>query len=925
MEIISKKDINCPKTKQKVSAEIKELSDAYDLEETKKLLEFRKYKREKICREHSISTANLGSIDSQLFHTQRSFSSESNPEGLTTNDVFDVINTSPNDSLIDSGVKNADVNQFLKRPVLIYDGTITTDPFSAAIDVYDIWSKDPTIRAKLSHYAYFHSDMRIRVTLSSTKFHYGTLMISNQPYPLMNKILFEQDARYNLTSPSTHNSTKDCLLNYLSQSPEHAVMKLGVDDSVEFTIPMLLPKQYARLFNDAGTLITNSTSFDDLKDLTYLYIMMNTLLTSANADYTSDVKIQIYAWCENPKLGVYTATDINITAESQPSTFDSVRDKVNNNSVLNSVANAVSSQVSDEFNDAGPASKIASAVSNIAEKASDIPVIGDAAQAASLVAGASSRVLKFFGFSKPNLIDPTTFVKNVPYVNSSYLEGKDTSHKFTCDPKQSITVEMDHDATGVDNMAFKYLTSRESYFKRFTWDKDDVPRTTTLGVIPVTPLNYSNIVVNGDTMIQPTSLCYASMPFTYWRGTISFRFSIVASTFQSGKLMFIFEPNALMGALINTGVSDLNQQHIYILDIAEDKEITIDIGFSKDVAFGRLKDREASWGSRVTMKKRDYDTSDLSLFKTLWEESRSIGNLYIRPFTTLVSPGSASDAVYIECYTYSNDMELAVPDFPAVNRQFTAESQPKQSSDLYNSFFTIGGVKTDDNHVLINDCIPSNNNIFKHYFGEKIESFRALLKRDNLTFYDTLSHSATKQSLIIPMYPCFDSFEIPHIAGTSVTATPGKPCLFNYLRLGYMFCKGGYRHRLVPVQTDELHPYVMVNRRYSFPLMNYTLSSFSEDAMNFLTGGSLYHLDTNGGIEFELPYYSQNLFHFSNILNIDYINKVHPVFQREEQQARVTYHFTSSAPDVTSILFSSAGDDFSFLRFQGAPFWVDKA
>lgn len=909
--------------------------------QTQKLLEKRRQRR------NLIRTTNKTIV-----------TSESQPyETLATNDTHD---TSGNDSSVieasTGGEFNLSLDKFFERPILIHEASYTPNTnFDAVFEPFTLWTRDPTVRTKLSHYAYLRGNLKLRIVTSSSRFHFGSLLVSFQPFLDSNRtILALMDAMSDipeLVRPSFH--------NYLSQSPERSVLKFGKDNILEITLPMLLPKKYARLYNRDGLVITNDVDFEEMAPLGSVFYSSLNQLRVANDDEQSPVYIQTYAWMEDIELGPSTATDINITAESQPqSNFDSFRSTVNNNKVLNNVSDAVKGYVSDEYSDAGPAAKIASAISTAAEKLSDVPIIGVAARATSIASKAGARLLKMFGFSRPAQIDPAIFAKVVAVSNGSFLENKDTAFKITADPKQELSVQPLGGEFNMDPMAFKFMTSRESYFHTFTWSADDDPRLTTLALFPVSPListSFTTLAAQPRTVIQGTALSYAAIPFHNWRGTISFRFEVVASSFHRGKLLIVYEPNSSGLELINAAPTNLNQQYVYCLDIEEDRDITIDCGFVHDRLFANVNASSSNFlGSLVDFQ---YTTADIAQHKIMCNDNECIGSLYIRPFTKLTSPSTnATSDVQINCYVYSDDIEFSRPqslsDPYTLNNVITrkigsvgtraevisSESQPTTLPDGGATQVNVGpNVRTSSKRHLINRIKPKNDDVYLYHFGEKIESFRALLKRDEASGKVKLPNTINATGLLqVPLYPVARYEMIPryNYADNVDFVIPygervGLPTLFDHLRYAYLFCKGGYRTRLINYNTSRDHstvkPIATVTRTtIGSPL--YQVFELTDDIGNNMQGSVYFDSQNGSGIEYELPYYSSDMFTIPQDLLVhdDATNINAGMFKDDEsvhQGAEVRLTTIASTNNIC-VINTSAAEDFTFFRFQGASFYT---
>jgi len=83
------------------------------------------------------------------------------------------------DVLISEEKLQAQIGRFLCRPVEIANFQLTIG--SHYLDNYDVWdilTKEPSVRAKLRNYLFFRGSIMIEIVFSTTRFHQGQMMIS---------------------------------------------------------------------------------------------------------------------------------------------------------------------------------------------------------------------------------------------------------------------------------------------------------------------------------------------------------------------------------------------------------------------------------------------------------------------------------------------------------------------------------------------------------------------------------------------------------------------------------------------------------------------------------------------------------------------------------------------------------------------------
>jgi len=846
------------------------------------------------------------------------------------------------------------LQKFFERPVPIFDDdwTLGTQQMST-LDIWDIWSKNQAVRAKLSNYAYFKGNLKVKISFSGTPFHYGVVMASYQPYAEKNTNLTKYNQFLSAALAPTSADTYAALKVYLSQAPGCDYISVTDNEPLILDIPFISYKEKFRLWNSSTTVITPTTSYDDFAEAGTLYLLTLNPIQVANEDYSSPVSFNVYAWVEDIELGCITGTEVNITAESrivaeakkskggnanvgkkakqienlaediQDTSYSARMNKMdseNHAAFQKSKSNkpmysgqgnfgerfmdSIEAGVrGDEFEEPGPVQNIATGVTQIGDTLSTMPVIGPYAKATSSISAAIGKVASMFGWSRPIVLEKPIFVKNNPFSNGAFTEGPETSLKLSCDPKQELTVDTTIGGMwGDDEMTVLSIASRESYLTTFSWQDSDVAMTTNLWESVVTPYQHALIPMgSSQTAVQPTAMEMAAVPFRYWRGTIKYRFEIVCSKFHRGKLVFVYEPNDAQMALINSGSTQLNQQNVTILDIQEAQDITFEVDWAAP----------RSWGYN-----NYFPTTAMSVMENYPSlsgvvTSKQNGYIVVRALNELVQPTDSAD-VKINVYVSCDDLQVAFPDTTVLPNNRTIVTESKQ---------------------VINPTGATVDKIHLMHFGEKVVSFRALMKRYQTLFTDSLSRGTTGpthvSAFLAPMPQVFNDK-----SGTGSQNTI-EGFLFEYLRYGYMGMRGGGRYRILPsYKGDDIANYVRTTMTPQYPLVdNFQSASIGAVSTAFdfdFYGGSRFsgtvthHISSNGGVEFEIPFYSENLFVFSAIKNYGYQEiDEYLLYDCDPLVATCSVlmpDYTANKKFNLAIDYATA-EDFTFLRFQGAGLW----
>jgi len=436
-----------------------------------------------------------------------------------------------------------DMGQFLSRPVEIYKLKVTAgSPVDIRLSVWDIWSLIPSVRAKLRNFAFLRGNMKVRISVAGTPFHYGRLLASYQPYADYNANITNLLVAYNL-QPTDF---RPLLLNYLSQAPGSALINVNENIPTDVECPFISTKPMHRLFNSSSTAIAALTSLDDFADAGDLFILSVNTIKAVSASPTP-VYIQIYAWMEDVELGVGTGTQMVITTESK-------------------VVRRRRKAAPVDEREIGPVENIASRVAQISRALVGVPFIAPFAEASSMMASGVSSLAAIMGWSKPVPITHPMHMRNDAFHNDALTIGCDMSKRVVLDPKQELTVDPRVCGGSEDEMTIQHISSRSTYFKTFAWNDTDAALVAPIWTCAVIPSLATHVTKSTNQFMQPTAMCFAAQPFHFWRGDIIFKFDIVCSSFHRGKLAIFFEPNVAQAVLINADLS-LNKQFVRVVDI----------------------------------------------------------------------------------------------------------------------------------------------------------------------------------------------------------------------------------------------------------------------------------------------------------------------------------------------------------------------
>jgi hypothetical protein len=283
------------------------------------------------------------------------------------------------------------------------------------------------------------------------------------------------------------------------------------------------------------------------------------------------------------------------------------------------------------------------------------------------------------------------------------------------------------------------------------------------------------------------------------------------------------------------------------------------------------------------------------------------GYVAVTPFTSLQSPDGSDISVNV--YISSANMMFN----QAIDANFPTARPTTESGELSSEEVTM---------MDLNVSSADISQICEEHYGEMPVSFRALLKRFNsVKDYEAPTGDATIARTVrvsdISNYPKV----IPSYDGSS-----GSSSLYGYLRYAFIGIRGGTRRRFQLVGDVEYGRNNVILVRLDPPSaadIPYTVVYSSNlNAFESLYRGSILFVPhVNGGFEYEVPLYTNNLFGMS------FSEDPFPTTSIVENNLTRSHSIRvaiSKSPD-TNVYYQShfaAGDDFSMFGYQGAPLFV---
>jgi hypothetical protein len=595
-------------------------------------------------------------------------------------------------------------------------------------------------------------------------------------------------------------------------------------------------------------------------------------------------------------------------------------------------------QSGDEYGD-GPVSRPMGILARAAGTLSSAPIIGAYAKAAQIGATATSAMAQLFGYARPiDLTVPRKFIPNF-FGNIANAMSEDSAIKLTLDPKQELTVDSRTMGLGGDDeMTLKSIAMRESYYVQFPWTVASSPEDL-LFTSKVTPIVWDEIVIDDNTEYHLPACAFAALPFNKWRGTMKFRFQIVASAYHKGRLKVVYEPFAPLSNEYNTNFT-------HIVDLAKQRDFSVDIGWGQPTPFCNT--------SPTVSVDLPYSTSTpITVPSVLNRDFNGYISVYV--VNELTTPNSdINNDISINVYVaMCDDFEVVepTPDNIALYSVFPEPLVPQsaqlemQSGDEMNQVdhpmkHPDGDMNEDEDKPMdipvqhtIAPKLSDSDKTLDVFFADPVTSFRQVLKRYNYhTTYVPVSNGPQYFSVRLMDFPYYRGYDPDGFYSTltNESYTYARTTLLNYLTPAFGARRGGLRWKAMMNHTSAQLAQGTVSRipsgRYSgFNIQSTPLfytgdttigertQQYIDNVDSSLTGSHATFSRYNPNLEYELPFYDFARFHPAKRITS---------FPQTKLMGAHTLSCIGNygATDLAGMaMYCSTGEDFTLSFFLGAP------
>lgn len=760
--------------------------------------------------------------------------------------------------------------EFFNRPVKIaeysWDPASVTS-FQQQFDPWTLFMSNPRVSNRISNYRLFSGKLNVKLLINGNPFYFGRMMAHYVPLPSYDNV-------------SLWTNTANTALVQASQTL-HAYIDPTISQGCELELPFVW--------------------FYDMIDLTLgeqvrlgtVYLREMTDLKHANGA-TDPIAIQVFAWATDVKLSVPTLLEPTFLTP-QAGKFSEKGGKTGGEYAKS------------------PVSSVASAAAGMMGMLSTIPVIGAYATATSMVMSGVAGLARAFGYSRPANLEDYVDMRPNTVSRLAVTNAGDNCAKLTVDGKQEVSI--DPAIVGIgdeDEMVITSIATKESYLTDFTWGTATAPGTL-IWATRVAPIwNYAT-----SNWYLP-AITYASLPFKFWHGTIKYRFQIVASAYHRGRLLITWDP------ISQPTIAETNVQYSKIIDLANERDFTFEVGWGAPTR----------WLERPSFNTtNNFVTSIGYITNSTTTRSAFNGVVSVYVLNDLTSPNSAiNNDIGINVFMSGcDDIEFAVPDSTTMGKLISVPAATPQSGTFDDAVETTDNAPViEETAEIIADCLPHDDATALIYMGERITSFRQMVKRYTLwgSFYDPTVTNAYTQ-LYISDFPGPRGYDVQ---GTVLNGVNGYNASLttplNYMAFAFLAYRGGIRRKYVITNgvTGNLTAYVSrltLDGTTAPPALSSiakvitTGLAYSQSVVNSVkgyvyNGAHATTLRQQPSMEVELPFYTNARFVSPRQVAF---NGTDARFTPWKLAHQFVYEHEASASSFDVLV--AAAEDSTFIGFQG--------
>jgi len=437
-------------------------------------------------------------------------------EDLQSGEVVDSFSVEDESFGAGMGDQVESLASFLARPVKLgnYSWAEGNQMYSVS-NPWTVFFQTPAIYNKVKGFGKLQCKLRLKFIISGSPYQYGAMMVSWKPLcsSTINQATGELNQEFDFSGglvdqtflPSTFSAS-----GMMARSTRHKVMLYPhTCEGAEMTLPFIHYKNHISPVSLSAT----GGVYSDTDEMGQLTMESLTSLRVAGTATGNPITITVYAWAEDVKL----------------------------------FGSTMLVQGLDEYA-LQPVSATASAVADAAGALSRVPMLEPFMRPTEMVVGKLGQLARAWGFGNPAVIDNIRVMKQESLPGLACPGIGVQQPKLSIDPKNEVnvdprTVGMD----GTDDMVIRNFVTKECFIDQYQWMASQTSGTL-LWASVVTPELWHAASLLGSSgshnynAFQGTPAAHICAAFSYWRGTIKFRFQIVAPIMYRGRLKVMWDP-----------------------------------------------------------------------------------------------------------------------------------------------------------------------------------------------------------------------------------------------------------------------------------------------------------------------------------------------------------------------------------------------
>lgn len=744
-----------------------------------------------------------------------------------------------------------DIGSFFERPVLIntftWPSTVTSGTQIQNMDPWYLYLTNTSVARKTANYYKFSGTLVLDVVLQAAPTQYGHAIVQLIPQGV------ESYGEPYTVGGALH--ALDILPNmYQSTQDMYGDLCPATSETLEFRLPWISTQDSIELGALSTTGPLGGGPQTQWRFLTHCVVSLS---NATNAASVGNVTVRVYARVEGAKLSI----PIVLQAKER-----------------------------------GKVGRFAGGIAHAAGILKSVPLVGEFAAGVEVVASAVASVADWFGFTRTNLLENPTVVRQRLVPGMPNADGVDTGTTLSLlrENKVSVDPNLFGSGGGVDVESFADLFRRKTLYSLTTWTTSAAAGTV-LATVPVTPFLCN---INGGYAYM-TPAGFTGLAFANWRGPMYFEIQVRCSSLHRGMLQIAYHPSN------NHDASDpTNTSYNRVFEISTEGSHTFYVGWSQN----RLM-------ASCPTQPQTYAGTD-GLLLNGWFD--------IRVFTVLTAPDPAA-SVTVEVYSFTDgNMVFTNPHTIATNLHLEAGEATEMTGAMYTEVIPLVGDPGDDTGDLTSIVA-----------GERIQSLRTLLQRPY--FQSTLVlniPSAGYMAFQLLYWFTYFNVEFPWNP-TSFTPSPGTVALswtpLSWFPMMFLGWRGTVRRKFVfnaansnltlAAAINTSTPIIVGGFAAHVPTVVPQHVQFPDDPTNSMPGSiaGCQEFDPKLGsvLEVNIPYYKHWRYNLTRLC-ADY-SALPGTTDGICVGLRMYSVDTAGANTSLGYIYQSAGSDFTLGRFRFVP------